>query len=114
MTTNGGKVHPEDCLHEEDFRRLEVLVTKVFEKMDSFLSDMHGVMVKEAVRDEKILQLDKALDNAHRSIREVKEKLQTLGDWRQRFEGGIKVMLAIPVACSLLTTAIAVYKMLHG
>ena len=104
--------HPDKCLHEDDFRRLEDLVTKVFSKMDSFLTEIHQVMVKEAVRDEKLATLERSLDQAYQSIRSLKADVKDLGNWRQRFEGGIKVMLAIPVFCTILTTAFAIHAMM--
>jgi len=98
------------CLHEDDFKRLELLVTKVFARMDSFLAEMHGSMVADAVREEKIARLEKDLCNLGSSLRKSKDEVKVLSDWRQRFEGGVHVMLAIPVLCTLVTTGIAIYS----
>ena len=101
--------HDEGCLHEEDFKRLEGLVTKVFEKMDAFLTEMHAAMVADAVRSEKMNQLERDLNNISGSLRGAKDDIKALGYWRQRFEGGVKVMLAIPILCTVITTAFAIY-----
>lgn len=101
-------------MHEEDFKRLEGLVTKVFEKMDNFLTEMHLAMVADAVRAEKLSQLERDLNNISGSLRGAKADIKLISDWRQRFEGGIKAMLAVPVFCTVLTTGVAVYKMMGG
>lgn len=101
----------DNCIHEDDFRRLEGLVTKVFDKMDKFLEDIHGVVVSDTARQSKITQLERDVDRAFSEIREVATKACELGDWRQRFEGGVKVMLAIPVLCTVITTGVAIYQM---
>lgn len=103
---------PHDCVHEDDFRRLESLVTRVFDKMDTFLDEIHTVMVADASRQEKILQNEKDIDRAFRDIREVTKTVASLVKWQQEFSGAIKVMFAIPVICTIITTIIAVYKLM--
>lgn len=102
----------ESCIHEDDFRRLESLVTKVFDKMDKFLEDIHGVVVNDTARQSKVDQMARDIDRAFHDIRKVVEKIGELSDWRQRFEGGVKVMLAIPILCTVITTGVALYKMM--
>lgn len=106
--------HNGACLHEDDFKRLESLVTEVFRKMDLFLSEMHSAMVSDAVRAEKLAQFERDIDRAFNDMRAISREIKVLSDWRQRFEGGIKVMLAIPVLCTVLTAGIAIYKMTGG
>jgi hypothetical protein len=98
------------CLHEDDFKRLESLVTKVFEKMDNFLAELHGSMIADAVREEKVARLEMDLSNLSTSLKKSKDEVKVLSDWRQRFEGGVRAMLAIPVFCTLVTTCIAIYS----
>jgi len=113
----------DDCMHEEDFKRLEGLVERVFSRMDVFLAEMRELMISEARRQEQMSNMDKEImhlrvdmtkdiDALGSKIRTVGERLQTLSDWRQRFEGGIKVMMAIPVFCTVVTTGVAIYKMM--
>lgn len=105
---------PEEhiCFHEDDFARLEKLVTKVFERMDTFLEEIHTVVVADVKRQGKIVQIERDLDRAFLDLRSVITEVKVISDWRQRFEGGIKVMLAIPVLCTIVTTCVALYKML--
>lgn len=120
-----------ECLHEADFKRLESLVEKVFDKMDVFIGEMRSLMISEARRQEKIEQIERDINDFHGRVRMTKEqiqvvdsglklevksvddKVQVISDWRQRFEGGVKVMLAIPIFCAILTTCIAIYKMMQ-
>jgi len=103
-----------DCLHEEDFKRLEKLVEKVFGKMDDFVDEMREVMISEAARGEQVKGIVKDLNAIGEKYRTLSVKMQDLSDWRQRFEGGIKVMMAIPVFCTVITTGIAIYKMMQA
>lgn len=100
------------CFHEEDFNRLEKLVTKVFERMDSFLEEIHAIVIADTERQGKMNQLERDLDRAFSDLRSVTYDVKVMSEWRQRFEGGVKILLAVPVGCTVITTCIALYKML--
>jgi hypothetical protein len=70
-------------------------------------------MVSDTVRQGKIDQIERDMDRAFEEIRLTTKKVGDISDWRQRFEGGVKVMLAIPVFCTVLTTGVALYKMME-
>jgi hypothetical protein len=104
----------ETCLHEADITWLKKLATEVFEKIDKLIEAIHGVTVSDALRQGKVDQNERDLDRAFGDIRTISDDLKILNEWRQRFEGGVKVMLAIPVLCTVITAAIAIYKLLEG
>jgi hypothetical protein len=106
-------VEDHTCFHEDDFVRMEKLVTKVFGRMDTFIEEIHTVIVTDTVRQGKIAQLERDLDRAFTDLRSLGADLKILWDWRQRFEGGVRVMLAIPVVCTIVTALISIYTLLH-
>jgi len=100
----------EKCLRDEDFKRLDTLVTKVFEKMDRFMDGLHRSDMNDSVNSGKIVVLERDVQNAYNVVKQLKADFKEVSDWRQRFEGGIKVMLAIPVLCTIITTGFAIYS----
>lgn len=100
-----------NCFHEDDFKRLESMLVNVFGKMDKFIDELNVTIREDTRREERMNSLEKDVNRSFEEIRILRKDLKTISDWRQRFEGGIKVMLAIPVVCTIITTCIAIYKM---
>ena len=100
------------CLHEDDFRRLNTLVTQVFEKMDRFIDDLHQARLADSVSAQHIEVLQQDVKMAFAMIRTIKDDFKVISDWRMRFEGAIKAILAIPIMCTVITTGIAIYSIL--
>jgi len=100
------------CLHEGDFRRLDTLVTKVFEKMDRFIDDLHQARLADSVSAQHIEVLQQDVKMSFAMIRAIKDDFKVISDWRMKFEGAIKAMLAIPIMCTVITTGVAIYSIL--
>lgn len=105
--------HDHDCIHDDDFARLESLISKVFGKMDEFIDEMHAIIVSDATRQARVDQHDRDIDRAFDEIRAIASDVKAIDKWKNRFDGGVKVMLAIPVLCAVITTTIAVYSLLR-
>jgi hypothetical protein len=103
-----------DCFHEDDFLRFESLVSKVFNKMDTFIGELHTILVADAVRQQKMDQLDRDVNRAFGDIRTHDINISTLRDWQTKFDGSLRVVLAIPIICTLITTGVALYVLARG
>ncbi len=99
----------EDCLREDDFKRLEVLIEKSFTRMDAFLTELRNIMVEDARRSEKLIQVEKELGLLYKKHRELAGEVRLLTDWRQQYSGSLKTLMAIPTVCALLSTLLSMY-----
>jgi hypothetical protein len=90
------------CPRDRDFERLEELVSRVLERMDNFITELHEENIGSVVMRNDISYVKGSLADA-------KADIKSLNDWRQRFDGAVKIVVAIPILCTVLSTALAVY-----
>lgn len=97
-----------DCSHEEDFKRLEGMLAQIFNKMDSFLTDLRQAAVGEAKYQERVNQLRQDTDALFDRLRSVEDKVVDFQKWQSEVKGMIKVGVAVP---SVLATILAIIQL---
>lgn len=114
----------DDCVRDEDFRRLEAMVASVFSKMDSFLADMRQIAVGDAKYQERVETLRRDTEalyqkvrglevKTEKSIEEVKKTVSSIEQWKDNFVGRMQVMVGIPSVLATVFVIMQIWEVVH-
>jgi hypothetical protein len=98
-------------------QRIEESISSLVKQQERFILKLESVLIEDRehkVRIEKLEKNEDILFNLIRGVGEehkecVEKKLNPLITWRADLDGKLSALKAIPIACVIITTLIAVY-----
>lgn len=104
----------EPCRQEEAIREIRNAVTDMVIELRKVMQEMRETMVEDREHKTRIQHLEKGQDVLFKKTREHTEELRDLTSWQDRMDGSIKVVVAIPVLCTVVSTLAALWATFGG
>ncbi len=84
-------------------------MTDMVTELRKVMSELRETLLEDREHRMRIEHLEKGQDVLFKRSREHGDELRELCSWQDRVDGGLKVIVAIPVICSLISTLAALY-----
>ncbi|WP_305046329.1 hypothetical protein [Geoalkalibacter sp.] len=99
----------EPCQRDKDFEQIRLAMTDMVTELRKVMSELRETLLEDREHRMRIEHLEKGQDVLFKRSREHGDELRELCSWQDRVDGGLKVIVAIPVICSLISTLAALY-----
>lgn len=99
----------QPCEQEPQIKEIKGSMAALVAEFRGVATDIRDILLEDREHAIKIQQVEKNVDVLFTSQRTMKTDISGLRDWRNRLDGALKVFLAIPVACSLISVLVTCY-----
>ena len=109
----------QPCTQEETIREIKTSITDLVTELRGVMHEMRSTLVEDREHRTRIQHLEKSQDVVFKRLRQIEDErmastdraIAHLKEWQDRIHGGLKVIIGIPVVCSIISAVAALISL---
>jgi hypothetical protein len=109
----------QPCTQEETIKEIKTSISDLVTELRGVMNEMRATLVEDREHRTRIQHLEKSQDVVFKRLRQIEDERMTstdravaqLKEWQDRIQGGLKVIVAIPVVCSIISAVAALISL---